>query len=134
MKIFLTMFLSTVCAIAPTTAQAQGGPSREKVLRYIANGFKTCSGVSKVERQDSAFRVYKEPFLLEFDLVDFELPSSTDYGVILKCDMPGCISMYTNSPFDPKWTPMRSRSLEVLSCTGANQKINEAIEYFLENF
>ena len=127
--------LALAASSALTLANAQSeGPAKEKVLRTVQNGLRTCSGVQKVQREGSLFRLYDGAFLREFDLDDMS-SFSFELGLSLNCEALGCVTNSLPSvENDGSWKEMGAQNSVALQCYGAASKIDEAIRYYRENF
>ena len=129
------MLLLVTAAFGASAAIGQtAGPSKEKVLRVVENGLRTCSGVQKVQREGSLFRLYDGSFMREFDLDDMRSLAS-GAGLSLQCEATGCVtSSLPSVKNDGAWKEMGAQNFVVLQCYGAATQIHEAVEYYRTNF
>lgn len=133
------LFSSTLIALAMQSQSevqnfvaTMNSATSEELVEYIVEGLESCEGVSKVESEDSSFRVYDSqilnPSFNEF-AIDEIIPSGNrginSSFLRIKCEVPGCIDFKFAS--QGRWQRAAALNETTFMCQNFGTKIGFAI-------
>jgi hypothetical protein len=135
MKKYLTLLALCLCGASGGSWAEEELIDENDLLEFLYDSFKTCNGVTKVDREDSDFRVLHDTNIrLEFSLKDMNIPkgASNDY-LQLKCGPPGCVAQYVGVA--GQWKESQPNNSAIFQCDeNLVRRMKTVVRYYKKHY